>query len=292
MSTLLETLDERVVCADGAMGTLLMERGVSRDQCFEELCLSAPDLITGIHTDYLDAGARIIETNTFGANAARLARHGLEGKVNEINWSAAQLARQAAKGRRAWVAGCVGPLGLTAAEAEEQGIDRAACYREQIGALLDGGAQLICLETFQDIEELLIALRVKQELHHCPAICSLAPGTDDRLPDGLTVEEAFTRVARNDGEILGLNCVDGPQAVRLLEGLPSFDVPLAVQPSAGTPRLEEGRAVYALSPTDFVNTSMVLIERGARIVGGCCGTTPAHIAALAKLLAEKKPPAA
>ncbi|HEY5741575.1 MAG TPA: homocysteine S-methyltransferase family protein, partial [Terrimicrobiaceae bacterium] len=170
--TLLEEIEEHPLCGDGAMGTLLMERGIGIEQCFEELTLSQPELICQIHAEYVAAGARIIGTNTFGANFVRLARHGLGDRVNEINWHAAQLARQAASG--AYVAGSVGPLGISLAEAGKQGIDPEECYRTQIGALLEGGVDLIFLETFQDLDELLLALNVKHSLHHCPAICSLA----------------------------------------------------------------------------------------------------------------------
>ncbi len=288
---LLEELDLHPVCGDGAMGTLLMERGVPMEKCFEELCISSPDIVSRIHEDYLDAGARIIETNTFGANAVRLSRHGLEHQVNEINWQAAQLARQAAKGRKAWVAGSVGPLGLSAEEAHDQGIDREDCFRTQIGALLDGGAQLIFLETFQRLDELLIALEVKYSLHHCPAICSLAVNENGRLADGMHVNEAFAALARHDAEIIGLNCINGPQgALRLIERITwPDDLPLAVEPNAGRPRYQEGRYVYETSPAYFAETGLAMVERGARIVGGCCGTTPAHIAALSKLLLERKP---
>ena len=181
---ILEELETYVLPGDGAMGTELMERGVSR--CFEELCVSEPDTISAIHDSYIAAGARLIKTNSFGSNAVRLARFGLESRVNEISWMAAQLAKQAVKGKEVYVAGSVGPLGITAAEAKAQGIDRKSVFQEQMGALLDGGVNLVMLETFTDFEELELALYVKQSLHHCPAICSLTCGEDGRLPSGLS----------------------------------------------------------------------------------------------------------
>ncbi len=287
---LLEELDKSPICGDGAIGTLLMERGISAGRCLEELCVAEPDIISRVHEDYLDAGARLIGTNSFGANAVRLARHGLEHRVNEINWQAAQLAKQAAKGRNAYVAGSVGPLGISADEAREQGINREECFRTQIGALLDGGVNLIFLETFQDLEELLLAFRVKQSLHHCPAICSLATNENGRLPDGMSIEEAFAELARNDAEIFGMNCVNGPQAtLRLVERVAQSVNPLAAFPNAGRPRYQEGRYVYETSPEYFAETIAQMAARGARILGGCCGTTPAHIAAAAKALLEIKP---
>lgn len=283
--SLLEELEDHPLCGDGAVGTLLLERGIAPQECLEALCLSRPELVSQIHSEYVAAGARIIETNSFGANAVRLARHGLANRVNELNWQAAQLARQAA-GRTAYVAGSVGPLGISQAEAERSGIDREECFRTQIGALLEGGVNLIFLETFQDLDELVLALHVKQSLHHCPAICSLAPDQEGRLPSGLSLGEAFARLIDHDAEIAGINCVNGPAAaLRLVENLSLPDLPLAIYPNAGLPRHQGGRLVYDLSPAAFAQAGVSLVERGARIVGGCCGTTPAHIAALSQRLA-------
>ncbi len=271
---LLEEIDHHPLCGDGAMGTLLMARGIPAGRCIEELCVSQPEIVLGIHHDYLAAGARVIRTNSFGANALRLARHGLAGRVNEINWQAAQIAKQAAKDTGAYVAGSVGPLGLSAPDG-----DREEYFRTQIGALLDGGVNLIFLETFQNVDELLLALRVKQSLHHCPAICSLATNEDGNLPDGTSLDTAFAELAQNDADLLGLNCINGPEAALTVIGrVIRPEPPLAVFPNAGT--------AHNISPTKFAKTSLQMIAAGAKILGGCCGTTPAHIAALAALLAE------
>jgi methionine synthase / methylenetetrahydrofolate reductase(NADPH) len=281
----LEEIEIHPLCGDGAITTVLHERGVATDECLEALCISRPELVRQIHADYLAAGARIIKTNTFGANAVRLRRHRLANHVNEINWQAAQLARQAAK--NAFVAGSVGPLGIASSEAEEQGVDRAECFQTQMGALLEGGVDLIFLETFQDVDELLMALHVKQSLHHYPAICSFAPNEDGLLPAGISLETAFAKLARQDAEILGINCVNEPGlALRLVERLAPSELPLAVYPNAGAPRNFRGRYIYELSPEAFAQTGVALVRRGVRIIGGCCGTTPAHIAALSKALAE------
>lgn len=287
---LLEEIEDHPLCADGAMGTLLMERGILAAQCLEELCVSQPDLVSAIHAEYLEAGARIIRTNSFGANPARLANHGLEGRVNEINWQAAQIAKLAAKGTGAYVAGSVGPLGIPAEEAAARGIDREECFRTQIGALLDGGVNLICLETFQDPDELLLALRVKHSLHHCPAICSLAPGKNGDLPGGTSISEAFGLLVRNDAEILGLNCITSDALLAALENAMPAEIPLAVFPSAGLPRHQDGRSIYETPPQEFARAGLALAERGARIIGGCCGTTPAHIATLAKAINQAESP--
>jgi methionine synthase I (cobalamin-dependent) len=283
---LLEELEDRPLCGDGAMGTLLIQRGAPANQCLEELCLTRPELIGEIHRDYVQAGARIIETNTFGANAVRLSGHGLARRVNEINWQAAQLARQSARGTL--VAGSVGPLGVSSEAAIAQEIDREECFRTQIGALLDGGVDLIFLETFQDLDELLLALRVKQSLHHCPVICSLTPNKDGHLPDGMSLADAFAGLTRADADVLAINCVNGPQeALRLVEQLPRFEAPIAVFPNAGPPHFHEGRYLYEVSPEELAKMGSLMLSHGVRILGGCCGTTPGHIAALAKMLAEE-----
>ena len=283
--SLLEELELRPLCGDGAIAPVLHERGVAPDECLEELCISHPELVCQIHAEYFAAGARLIRTNTIGANAVRLRRHRLPNHVNEINWQAAQLAKQAA--RNAFVAGSVGPLGIAASEAKEQGIDRAKCFQTQIGALLEGGVDLIFLETFQDVDELLLALHVKQSLHHCPAICSFAPNEDGLLPSGISLETAFAKLARQDAEILGINCAnESGLPLRLAERIAPFDLPLAVYSNAGAARSFHGAKVYDLSPEAFARMGVALAERGVRIIGGCCGTTPAHIAALSNALAE------
>lgn len=286
---LLDELQSHILPGDGAMGTLLMERGVPLERCFEELCVSNPDIIRGIHEDYIAAGARVIETNSFGANAVRLAKHGLERRVSEINWTAAQLARDCARGKNVYVAGSVGPLGITEEQAKERGINRQECFTEQIGALLDGGAQVIFLETFLDLAELEIALYVKQSLHHCPVVCSLACTAEGRLPDGTILTDAFRKLTDLGADIVGVNCANGPQAMlRLFEQLPA-DALLSAYPNAGYPKYHEGRFLYFTTPEYFARAAVELAAQGAKLIGGCCGTGPQHIAALAEAVKELKP---
>ncbi len=286
---LLDELHSHILPGDGAMGTLLMERGVPLERCFEELCVSNEDLVRSVHEEYIAAGARVIETNTFGANAVRLAKFGFERRVSEINWSAAQLARDCAKGKNVYVAGSVGPLGITAEQANERGIDRQAAFTEQMGALLDGGARLIFLETFLDLEELELALYVKQSLHHCPVICSLACTAEGRLPDGTLLTDAFQRLTDLGADIVGVNCANGPQAMlRLFEQLPA-DALLSAYPNAGYPKYHEGRFLYFTTPEYFARSAVELAAQGAKLIGGCCGTGPQHIAALAEAIKELKP---
>ena len=282
---ILEEIETHPICGDGAMEPLLQERGAAADECPEAICISHPELVRGIHADYVKAGARIIGTNTFGANAVQLERHGLSNRINEINWQGAQLARQAAK--EGFVAGSVGPLGISSSEAIQLGIDREECFRTQIGALLEGGVDLISLETFHDIDELLIALHVKQSLHHCPAICSFAASGDGLLFGGVSLEAAFEKLIREDADIFGLECINGPEiALRLVERLVPPQLPLAVYPNADRPRPFDGRIASNLSPEAFAQLGVALAAQGVRIIGGSCGTTPAHIAALSRALAD------
>ena len=285
----LDELGSRILPGDGAMGTMLMEAGVPPERCFEELCLSAPEQISRIHEEYIAAGARVIETNSFGANRVRLEKHGFGDRVNEINWTAARLARDAAKGKGVYVAGSVGPLGITAEQALDQGIDRRDVYMEQVGALLDGGAQIIFFETFLDFEELALALEVKQTLHHLPAICSLACPPEGRLASGMPIVEAFRQLRDLGADVVGVNCVFGPSGLlRLLEHVP-LEGPLAAYPNAGHPKYHDGRFLYYMTPGYFAEAARDFVAQGANLVGGCCGTRPEHIAALSAVLKDLQP---
>ncbi|MEP6669062.1 MAG: homocysteine S-methyltransferase family protein [Chthoniobacter sp.] len=279
----LDELQHRVLLGDGAMGTELLAAGVPAGRCLEELCVSEPDLVRGVHDRYIEAGARLIETNTFGANAVRLAQHGCEHRVSEINWTAAQLAKDVAKGKDVYVAGCVGPLGITAEEAAARGIDRHEVFTEQIGALLDGGCRIIFLETFLDAGELLIALEAKQALHHCPVVALLTGNDPEKF------QAAVAKVRAAEAEVVGVNCVDGNHALHLLEGLDAGEL-LAAFPSAGLPQSHDSQLVYATSPQAFATNALALAERGVRLLGGCCGVGPKHIAAMAVALRETVTP--
>lgn len=285
---LLEELEEHVLCGDGAMGTLLLDRGVPVDRCLEELCVSEAGRILAIHEEYVAAGARVIETNTFGANAVRLGRFGLEDHVVEINQAAARLARQAASGKNVFVAGSVGPLGVSAVEAEERGIDRACCFREQITALIEAEVDLIFFETFQKFEEMEIAVGATPTTE--ALIVSLfACEPEARLQSGLPLVDAFDRCHEMGAKIVGANCLNGPRAmVQLFEKLPAGDL-LAAYANAGYPRYTEGRYVYPTAPDYFAKAAREMAAQGARLIGGCCGTTSVHVAAVSKVLADLRP---
>jgi len=284
---LLDELESRVVCGDGAMGTLLLNEGFPIGQCLEELCVSTPGRIQSIHEEYVAAGARVIETNSFGANAVRLSRFGLESKVDEINRAAVRVAQRAAKGRRVYVAGSVGPLGITGDEAAGRGINRTECFSQQLAAQLDEGVDLIFFETFMDLKELEIALQAIKSLGDLPTICSFACAADGRLASGVALNEAFARAHRSGADIVGMNCMNDPREMLTLlaEQLSAF--PLAVYPTAGNPRHENDRLVYKTTPEMFGEGAREIAARGGRLVGGCCGTTPAHIAAISAALLER-----
>ena len=286
---LLELLEDNLVPGDGAMGTMILEAGIPHERCFEQLCVTHPDIIRSIHERYVAAGARLIETNSFGANAVRLENYGFERQVNEINWSAARLAREMARGKDVCVAGSVGPLGITAEQAKAAAIDRKAAFQEQIGALLDGGADAIFLETFTDLEELMLALYVKQSLHHCPVICSMSCSEEGRLPDGMPLAQAFRMLREAGADIVGANCQNGPQGMlRLFQRLP-IDGLLSAFPNAGYPKDHDGRHLDFSSSEYFANAARGLAAQGARLIGGCCGIGPDHIAAMVQALKELKP---
>lgn len=285
---LLAELEERVVCGDGAMGTLLLDRGVPVDHCLEELCVSEPDRIIAIHQEYVAAGARVIETNTFGANTVRLSRFGLEDRVIEINKAAARLARKATAGKGICVAGSVGPLGISGHEAEERGINRSECFHEQVTALIDANVDLIFFETFLNFEEMEIALRAVPK-SDCIVVSLFACEPEARLQSGMPLIDAFARCRELGAKIVGTNCLNDPRAmVQLFEKLPAGDL-LAAYPNAGYPRYTEGRYVYPTDPDCFAKAARETAAQGARLIGGCCGTTPAHIAAVLKVLVDLRP---
>src|ERR1044072_5864177 len=191
---LLEELQAHVLCGDGAMGTMLLSAGIRLEKCFKELCVSEPERIGEIHRQYVAAGARVLKTNTFGANAVRLERFGLQGRVLEMNRAAAQIAKTAAENKGVYVAGSVGPLGITGKEAAARGIDRAKCFREQLSALREGEVDLVVFETFMDVEEMEIALREWTVSGGGPALCSFACVREGRISSGILLEDAFAKM--------------------------------------------------------------------------------------------------
>ncbi len=286
----LDELNSRVLCGDGAMGTELMASGVPLDLCFEELNVSDPDLVSRIHSSYVGAGARVIETNTFGANAARLAKHGLESRVKEFNEAAIRLARKSIGTGSVYLAASIGPLGIPDPEAELQEIDRANIFREQIEAILEEGVDLFFLETFMDFTEIQIALNALRALDkRIPVICSMVCSEEGRLPSSLPIVQAFRELTRLGANVVGVNCVTGPHAMlRILHRIP-IEFPLSAFPNGGYPRYLDGRFIYNAGPEYFANAAKGFVAEGANLVGGCCGTNPDHIRAMAEAVAGLRP---
>lgn len=272
---------------DGAMGTLLYDKGVFIHRCYDELNLSQPELVSSTHADYVRAGAEILETNTFGANRYRLAHFGFEARVAEINGAGVRLARGAAASD-VLIAGSVGPLGERLAPAGPLAADDArAAFVEQIAALHAEGVDLLILETFGYLDELEQAiLAARQAAPGVPLIASVTIGEDSHALDGSTPEEFAHRIEQFGADVVGLNCSVGPAAMlAVVERLRrTTKLPIAVQPNAGMPCIVEGRSIYMCSPEYMASFARKFIAAGASLVGGCCGTTPEHIKSMKNAL--------
>jgi len=276
-----DQLGRRVLVADGAMGTVLYARGVFINRCFDELCLSAPDMVRQIHREYVKAGAEIIETNTFGATRPRLASFGVGEKLADINRAAVRLAREAA-GDEAFVAGAVGPLGLRIEPLGPTSFAEArAAFREQIDALLEAGIDALILETFGNLDELHEAVLAAREAAggDLPVIAQVTIDDFGHLPGGADTE-TFTRTMDAwPVDAIGLNCSVGPKAtLEAIEKMMQFSSkPMSAMPNAGLPQRVENRNIYLCSPEYMAQYARRMIWAGVKIVGGCCGTTPEHI---------------
>lgn len=291
----LERLHSGPLLADGGMGTMLYRRGISFERCFDELNLSEPGIVLGIHQDYLRAGARLIETNTFGGNRARLATHGLEHKVRDINFFGAKLAREAREieGADAIVAGSMGPLGKAlaplgpykAAQAQE-------IFTEQAAALLEGGVDVFVIETMSDLAEMDAAIAAVRSVTALPLIAQMTFTEEGATLTGKSPEDVARHLEDSPADVIGLNCSVGPQG--MLEVLYRFarftTKPVSAMPNAGMPQLVDGRFVYPASPEYFASLVGAFLGNGVRLLGGCCGTTPDHIAAMAESIARTPVP--
>ena len=276
-----ERMSRRILVADGAMGTQLYSGGVFINRCFDELSLSAPDLVRRIHRDYVEAGAEILETNTFGANRVRLSAFGNAEKLRAINHAAVQLAREASQGQ-AFVAGAIGPLGV---RLEPLGptsfVEARAVFREQVEALLEAGVDLLVLETFGDLNELREAVLAAREVAGSDIVIVTQVTVDDfgNLSGGASVETFTREMDSLPADVLGLNCSVGPKTtLEVMEQMVRFtSKPLSAMPNAGLPTRVEGRNIYLCSPEYMAQYARRLLLAGVKIIGGCCGTTPEHI---------------
>ena len=280
----------RTVLCDGAMGTMLYERGVFINRCYDELNLTQPELVRSVHEDYLQAGAELLETNTFGANSFRLFRYGLQDQVFAINQAGAKLARQAVEqladkqAGKAWVAGAVGPLGIHLEPLGKVGLDEArTAFAEQIRGLVAGGVDLLVMETIVALNEAEQAIKAAKEVAPgVPIMAMITVDEDANCLDGASPEVAASRLTEWGVDIVGCNCSVGPATIlTTLERLAAAtSLPLAAMPNAGMPRAVDGRNIYLCSPEYMASFARKFMKAGAQFIGGCCGTTPNHIRAM------------
>ncbi|MCR5439476.1 MAG: homocysteine S-methyltransferase family protein [Selenomonas sp.] len=278
---------------DGAMGTMLQAGGLEPGGCPELMNVENPEVVKNIHRAYIEAGSTIIETNTFGASALKLDHYGLADRVGELNAAAVKIAKEAAAGR-AKVAGSMGPTGRFVVPLGDLEFEAAyQCFAEQAKALAEAGADYLIIETCIDIQEMRAALLAAKDVApSVPVICQLSYSEDGRTVTGTDPQSAAIILEAMGADIIGVNCSLGPeQLVPIVRTLAeNCDVPISVQPNAGMPYLENGETVFPMGPEDFGRWSTKLLEAGATFLGGCCGTTPAHIAALANTLKDAREP--
>jgi methionine synthase / methylenetetrahydrofolate reductase(NADPH) len=292
---LLEILTQKTLLADGAMGTMLHARGMSFTNCFDELNLTNPAAVADIHREYIEAGAQLIITNTFGANRFKLSKHGLENRLVEINRAGVELARRAVAAsfkENVLVAGDVGPLGVRIAPYGRVKPEEArAAFAEQIQALADAGADLIVIETMSDLYEIQEAIHAAKSVvgpNHdlpLPIVASVTFTRDDRTLLGDSPSQVAQKIHEVGADVIGVNCSGGPsQLLRILKQMKQA-VPEGkfwVKPNAGWPEQVGGRIMYPADADYFGNYAISFRDAGASVVGGCCGTTPQHIAAMKK----------
>jgi len=290
-----DRLRESVLVLDGGMGSMIYSRGVPLDACYDGLNLAEPALVRSIHAEYVAAGAQVIETNTFGANRTRLKPHGLAGKVAEMNEAGVRVAREAA-GEAVFVAGSVGPLGKPADGEQDLTIaEKEAVFREQVAALAAGGpgvgVDLFLLETFLDLEELLAAVRAVRAASDRPVIASLAFFDVTGTTGGVPLLRAVRAIEASGAQGVGVNCGRGfADALKVVQELVRrTDLPVLAMPNAGLPDFVDGRYVYRSTSSYMAGMAVKMADLGAGLVGGCCGTTPADIAAIAAALRGRAP---
>ena len=287
MKTFMETIgDNEPILFDGAIATELYRKGVFINKCFEEISVSKQSLIESIHADYLAAGARVLTTNTWGANAFKLGSHSLHDKIQDLNIAAAKIARNVA-GDKAWVAGSLGPLGVVLEPLGATAISEAReCFAQQAQFLEAGGVDLLILETFSDIRELEIAVEAVRSVSQLPLIATVAVPPEAQLADGGVVSDLTRRLAGLSVDSVGFNCSFGPQPLfSYVERLREVtSKPICVQPNAGLPKVVDGRKIYMSTPEYFAHFAKQFCQVGVKFVGGCCGSSPDHTRAMSNAL--------
>ena len=284
--------DGRVHVMDGAMGTELYASGVFVNVSYDGLNLEMPDIVENVHRNYVNAGAEVVETNTFGANPVKLSSYGLADRTEEINRAAVDLAHRSVQ-NRALVVGAIGPLGIRIEPLGPTSREEAqAFYHRQVDGLVEGGVDGFVLETFSDLNEMEQAYRAVRSRSPLPVICQVTVGEDACTSYGTSPEDVAAEVAAWGADVIGINCSVGP-AVMLdaVERMASVtDLPLSAQPNAGLPRAVGDRKIYLASPEYMAQYARRMIEGGARFVGGCCGTSPEHIRSIRALVGGQRPP--
>ncbi|MBN2414053.1 bifunctional homocysteine S-methyltransferase/methylenetetrahydrofolate reductase [candidate division KSB1 bacterium] len=287
----LTKLNDSILVCDGAMGTMIYAHGIFINRCFDELNLSAPEIISDIHNQYKISRADILETNTFGANIFKLRPHGYEDKIFNINKKGAELARAAAENNQ-YVAGSIGPIGVPLRPPgnldESEAFD---AFTQQAEGLLAGGVDLFILETFQNIHELALAIRAVKKISDLPVIAQSTFNEQGTTPLGVSPEKVVEISSSEGADVVGANCSVGPQPMlAIIEKMASVGAKfISAQPNAGNPRLVEGRFLYMSTPEYHAEFARRFINAGANIVGGCCGTTPEHIKAIANAVRAMQP---
>ncbi len=288
---LTDLLRDHVLVADGAMGTMLYARGVPLSASYDALNLSDPEIVRSVHRAYLEAGADLIQTNTFGANRTRLRRHALEDRTGEINRRGAELARQEA-GEGIIVAGSVGPLAVRVEPLGPTSLEEARdLFIEQIEPLVAGGVDCLMLETFSDLNQITSALTAARQVTDLPVVAQMTCGTDGNTLLGVPPETFGAVLDEAGADVIGVNHSDGPAAMlEVVERLRAVtDRPLCAQPNAGVPKNVEGRNIYLVTPDYLARYAILMVRAGVSIVGGCCGTTPEHIRAIRQAIRSLTP---
>ncbi len=289
MQPFLEYLRNNLLVGDGAMGTMIYAKGIPLAQSFDELNLSQPRVIQNLHRAYVEAGAQAIETNSFTANRLKLARYGLENHLVEINQAAVRLARAAADGQ-AYVLASIGPVRDRESEEIETVLMRDT-LAEQIAALVVAQPDALILETFSHVYELEMAVLEARRLSSLPIIAQVVADEEGYTRDSQHLTTAFRRLREHGADVVGINCAKGPAGIlHALREVPlENDILLSAFPNAGLPAFVEGRYIYLSTPEYFAESALRLREQGVHLIGGCCGTTPAHIRAIAEALRGLEP---
>lgn len=288
-TTFLDEVQQRILVGDGAFGTFLYEKGVPLSECYDNLNLCRPEIVAEIHRDYREAGAEVLETNTFGANRWKLDQHKLGGQVRDMNLRGAEIALQCAQDA-AWVAGSVGPLGRMEPDALTDS-EKEDIFREQAQALADGGVALIMLETFPTLADLLIALRAVKSVSAIPTVAQLVFTASGRTGDGHDALFAFLTLQQAGADVVGANCGIGPNGVlKMLKPVAAqVAVPVSAFPNAGFPERRDDRMMYIMSPDYLSGIAAELAASGVTLIGGCCGTGPSDIRAIKAAVGGLRP---